>query len=168
MKDDTGKQAALLLPSLPLQALGQSQQVQAPACYYVGENGVRMLVWGFKYCGGKDVKKSCRWSNRGGCERALWCWHQAERRAESGNVVCNKEVWESMITSPEEQTTHIQPLWSGFNHNHSWKKETLSRLWNLFLDCSTGTCFSRGKNWWSDSFLIQHSVPLFSRDWWQI
>lgn len=93
-----------------------------------------LLCWGercknvslrVKYCGGKDVKKSqCRWSNRGGCERARWCWHQAERRAEIGNVVCNKEVWESMITSPEEQTTHIQPLWSGFNHNHSWKKDS--------------------------------------------
>lgn len=49
MKRNTGKQAALLLPSLPRQALGQSEQRQAPACYHVRENCLGMFTngsWG--------------------------------------------------------------------------------------------------------------------------
>lgn len=49
MKRNTGKQAALLLPSLPRQALGQLEQGQAPACYHVRENCLSMFTngsWG--------------------------------------------------------------------------------------------------------------------------
>lgn len=44
MKRNTSKQAALLLPSLPRQAVGHSGQGQAPACYHVRENCLSMFT----------------------------------------------------------------------------------------------------------------------------
>lgn len=84
MKRNTGKQVALLLPSFPCQALGQSEQEQVTVCYHVREK-----------CFSKGAGDGWRSTEEAGKLRirlggGAYCWQH--QRAERGNRFCNKEV----------------------------------------------------------------------------